>query len=279
MMRMLEREIGEVIFSEFNEKVILIRHDVDNLFDIYGKGFSKRVKKAINYAFIGISSVSIAAVSLLPIRLDHLWEVLDLERTYNAQATYFFRTITMPSPKLCKVLLEEGHEIAYHSDRNRIFEEFYKDLKMIENKLGVTIHGFTKHGYAPLGSGGPWIKEKFIGYGLKAGLKYFAQGVGNPEWGLPRLINKKLWYFGHHITLKKCKSEEVERYIKNRVLPLILVHPEDLFIEGEREKFERIFSLGRAITIIELVTLLEKIIGEDEEIGKELCVNLSLRLR
>ncbi len=278
MKRKIEKELGEVIFSEFNEKVILIRHDVDNLLDIYGEGVSRRIKKVINHVFIGISSVNIDVVSLLPARLNHLWEVLDLEKAYDAQTSYFFRTITTPSPELYRVLLERKHEVAYHSDRNHTFKEFYKDLKRIENKLRVTIYGFTKHGYAPLRSGGPWVREKFIGYGLKAGLKYLAQGVGNPEWELPRLINKKLWYFGHHVTLKKSRMKEVERYIKNRTLPLILIHPEDLFIKGEREKFERVLSLGRAITIINLITLLEKIIGEDEKIGKELCINLPLRL-
>ncbi len=240
-----------------SDKLILIRHDVDNSFNIYGcmRPLVKKIKKVANYSILLIRPF-IRIVDYIPNFLETIEYVVDIERDYNALATYFFRVPTAPSKKIVKQLLGKGHEIAYHSDRNDSFQNFYSDLKILEKITGIRIYGFTKHGHSPVRDGGPWNEEKFILYGIKAKLKYLAQGSSHPEWQLPKKIGN-LWVFGHHITLKKTSLKKAKEYIKTKKLPVILVHPEDLYISGEREKFEEILCMGKCIPFIKLINRLE----------------------
>ncbi len=255
-----EKMIVEDLQGEFGEKILLIRHDVDNIFDIYSPNSSK-FKKFLNYlAILSFSKYGFLR-SILPGYLHHLWDVLDVEVKYDVKATFFFRVVTAPTMNLRDALITRGHEIAYHSDRNSRFEDFLLDLKYLERAVKITVKGFTKHGFSPVRSGGMWNEKLFISYGVNAGLKYLAQGSGHPDWEVPRKV-KGLWVFGHHITLKKISLASAEKYVRARALPLILVHPEDLFIKGEMEKFENVVSRGKCVTFIELIRVLEKLLRE-----------------
>jgi len=75
--------------------------------------------------------------------------------------------------------------------------------------------------------------------------------------------SKRLMGFGHHRTLKKVKPREIKEYVSQESLPLILVHPEDLSIPGEKEKFEETLTLGRVKPIIEVVLEIEKLLLEN----------------
>ncbi|RLE74741.1 MAG: hypothetical protein DRJ56_06895, partial [Thermoprotei archaeon] len=109
--------------------------------------------------------------------------------------------------------------------------------------------------HSPVRSGGPWDESRFVEYGVRAGLKYLAQGEGHPDWELPRVVGG-LVVFGHHVTLRRCRIEDVRAYVRSRRLPLILVHPEDISAPGEREKFEEVLSMGRAVSVAEVLRAL-----------------------
>lgn len=242
--------------------MVILRHDVDNIYGIYRPGKKAKIIKALNYGSLALLTLTPKLRYIIPYYEEHILELLDLEKAYGAQATYFFRTITIPQPKLLNTLKTRGHEIAYHSDRNKNFHEWYRDLKYIEKTLHVKIKGFTKHGHSIIRDGGPWNEEKFIEYAVKAKLKYLAQGENHEEWEIPHKI-KEIWVFGHHITLKKTSVNHVKKYL-NRCLPMILVHPEDIFIPGEKRKLEYILSHRKGVPVIKVIELLEKITSEHE---------------
>ena len=234
-----------------SEKLIVLRHDVDNIWSIYKSGIKGRGMKILNYSLMLFPSTTIR--QLLPNYLDTVLELVDLEKDYGATSTFFFRVCTAPTKRILNELLKSNCEIGYHSDRNRSFEEFYRDLLALKRMVGYEIFGFTKHGYSPVRSGGPWDEAKFIEYGVKAKLKYLAQGEGHPDWEYPKVI-RGLLVFGHHITLKKCSKEQVKEYVERRKVPLILVHPEDLSIPGIKEMFEELLTMGRGVSVINFLS-------------------------
>lgn len=242
------------ILESLNEKIIIMRHDVDSIWNVYGEGKLTKIKKFINHAYIQLSPLR--ARYFIPNYLENVWLSIDLEKEYNARASYFFRVPTAPTKEIVKELLRNHHEIGYHSDRNFNFKAFYNDLKTLERIVGVKIIGFTKHGRSPTRDGGPWIEEKFINYGIRAGLKYIAQGEGHFDWELPHVI-RGIIVFGHHVTPKRSKPNEVKEYIKRKKLPMILVHPEDIpLIKG---LFEEILTMGRIVSVKEALKILRMI--------------------
>jgi len=230
-----------------SEKIIILRHDVDNIWSIYKRGIKGKIAKVLNYSFLLLSPTDIR--EFIPNYLHTVLELIDLEKDYGATSTFFFRVCTTPTRYILSEILRLGCEVGYHSDRNRCFREFYEDLLALQRMTRVRILGFTKHGYSPVRSGGPWNELKFVEYGIKAKLRYLAQGEGHPEWEYPKVV-KGLILFGHHITLKKCSRKQAREYIKRREVPLILVHPEDLSIPGVKESFEEVLTMGRCVSVI-----------------------------
>ena len=259
-----ERRLYECILTAWQEKPVLIRHDVDNIYDVYGPGITRKIKKIINTYTLLLMSINVKVRRAIPNYLSHLWFLFDIENKYQCRASYFFRPITIPTKEIVKYLKFKGHEIGYHSDRNQCFRTFYQDLKILERETNTKINGFTKHGFSRIRSGGKYIEKKFIVYGVKSRLKYFAQGTGHAHWELPHNING-LWVFGHHITLKKTSMHILKNYLNKRLVPLILIHPEDIFIKGVLKKFEYVLSHGKCITIQSFIEVLEKCLREVKE--------------
>jgi peptidoglycan/xylan/chitin deacetylase (PgdA/CDA1 family) len=192
----------------------------------------------------------------IPGYLEALQDLLQLEHDHQARATFFFRTVTCPTRDILKTLHGDGHEIAYHADRIATFQDFDKDLSFIEQETCQRGHvrGFTKHGYARFRSGGAWDEGKMIQFAKMAGLKYIAQGVRHLDWSLPRVIDG-VCVFGHHRTVKDCGLDEMLHYIDSSDMPLLLLHPEDLFIDGVKEKFVKILKFAQAIPVIDAIRL------------------------
>ncbi len=265
-MRKLYNVICEELLSMYGERIVLLRHDVDNVYAIYGGGNRAKValKKLLNYALLGLACADYRINYLIPRGFDSVFFTLDLEKTYDCKATWFFRAITVPPRRVVLKLKLAGHEIAYHSDRNWSYKLFLEDLRLVEKATQTSIRGFTKHGLSPVRSGGAYPIKIMMLYGIKARLKYFAQGEGFPHWRVPRRISG-LWVFGHHITLKKTPLIRIRKYITSEPLPLVLIHPEDLVIPGETVKLEYIASKARCTSVWDVVEKLERIWMEHAE--------------
>ncbi|MCC6004770.1 MAG: hypothetical protein LM590_10565 [Thermofilum sp.] len=257
----MQAGLCEALVSEFGERVAILRYDVDNVLNVYKPSTYNKLVKISNLA-IEIAMLSTTKFRFLfPLYENHLSELIDIEKEYNAHGTFFFRIITLPTPKILNVIRSQGDEIGYHSDRNESFETWYEDLIKMEKNLGIKVLGYTKHGMSRVRSGGMWDEKKFIAFAKLANLKYFAQGAGHPEWELPRRV-KGVWVFGHHITLKHASWNDVVMYVKGRCLPMLLVHPEDLGIPGVKEKLEYVLSQRRGVEVIRVVKTLERLTAE-----------------
>jgi len=230
-------------------KIVILRHDVDSPF-VYRKSLFKKI---INRIYL--SDPVLPGKQHLSGYLEALRSVLELERKFNAKGTFFFRTITCPTNDLIKYMVDAGHELAYHADRIETFHEFNHDLSKLQEKIGFPIHGFTKHGFAKVRSGGAWNERKMIDFANSAHLQYLAQGVDHPGWEKPQLVNG-VYLFGHHLTIKNATIEELIRYIESNRWPMLLLHPEDLFINGVKEKFLRILKVAKAISVKDALNLI-----------------------
>lgn len=224
--------------------IFILRHDVDSPF-VYRKSLTK---KLMNRIFL--SKPEIPGKEKLPGYLEALKYTLKLEKKFKAKGTFFFRTVTCPTKDLVKKIVGDSHELAYHADRIDTFQEFYDDLNFIQEKIDYKIKGFTKHGFAKVKSGGEWDEKKLVEYAKSANMKYLAQGVDHPDWEKPQLIDG-VYLFGHHLTIKDANMNELEQYIKSHKWPMLLLHPEDLFIDGVNEKFNKILEISKAITVTE----------------------------
>ncbi len=233
-----------------NDGFIILRHDVDNPF-LYRKSLFQKI---LNRVYL--SNPEFPGKEHFPTYLEAVKTLLKLEKRFSAKATFFFRTVTYPTYDLIKELRDGKHEVAYHADRDKTFREFHEDLKKVQNRTKMTISGFTKHGISKHRSGGHWDEKKMIEYGNKANLKYLAQGESHPGWETPQLVNG-VYVFGHHKTIWKESIEELTRYIESNKWPMLLLHPEDLIINGVKEKFIKILSMTKAISVREALDLIK----------------------
>ena len=248
--------------TELGERVVIIRHDVDNIYGIYRPLRFGNIFKAVNYGFLALLSVTPKLRYFVPFYEEHIPFLLDIEKKYGARATYFFRTVTIPRIRLLNSLKGFQHEIGYHSDRNYSYEVWFKDLKYIEKEVDVRIRGFTRHGYSIIRGGGGVPYEKLVDYASRAGLEYVAKGEGPGKCGLP-YVDKGVWMFKHGITLKFTPLKYLRAYLE-KCLPLVLIHPEDIFIPGEIEKIEYMLTKNKGVSVIEVIRVLDKIAKEYE---------------
>jgi len=224
------------------DEIVILRHDVDSPF-VYKKSLFKKI---INRVYL--TNPEIPGKEHLPGYLEALKSVLKIEKEFEAKGTFFFRTVTSPTNDLVDYMTTNGHELAYHADRIETFQEFQDDLNKLQNKIKSPIQGFTKHGFAKVRSGGPWNEKKMVEFAKKANLKYLAQGVDHKDWEKPQIVDG-VYLFGHHLTIKDAKIEDMIQYIESNEWPMLLLHPEDLFINGVKEKFLKILKVAKAISV------------------------------
>ena len=233
------------------DRVFVLRHDVDSPF-VYRKGLFKKIANRIY-----LSDPDLPGKQFLPGYHEALKAILEIEKKFDTRASFFFRTATCPPPDIVRRLLDDRHEIAYHADRIESFEEFHEDLVSLTQKTGCMIDGFTKHGYAKVRSGGHWNEAKMVEYAKRANLKYLAQGEDHEDIDVPQLISG-VYVLGHHMTVKDRSLEDMTKYIESHEWPMIMIHPEDLFIEGVKDKFVKILETAKAIPVGAALKLIAK---------------------
>lgn len=229
----------------------ILRHDVDSPF-VYRKNVFKKLANRIY-----LSDPDLPGRKFLPGYHEALKTILEIEKKFDARASFFFRTVTSPPPEIVRRLIAEGHEVAYHADRIATFEEFKEDLVALRQKTGCAIDGFTKHGYAKVRSGGQWDEKKMVEYAKLANLRYLAQGEDHEDLDMPQLVDG-VYLLGHHMTVKDRGLDEMLGYIKSHEWPMLMIHPEDLYIEGVRDKFVNILGTAKAIPVGAALKLIAK---------------------
>jgi hypothetical protein len=226
---------------------VILRHDVDNPID-YKLG---RARLVANNVLLRAPWMR----NLVPGYNRPAWEMLELDNRHNAKATWFFRTVTLPSKKMQSELTQHGHRIAYHADRDKEEGQFAADLATIQSHSSRKIQGVCKHGSAKVRGGGSWDEDRMNRLAKSQGLVYVCDGNNpngdkptHPDWQTPRAVNGIIT-FGHRITLYKHDWGEISGYVESHETPLVLIHPEDLTHPGCMEKATRLLSEYECVSV------------------------------
>lgn len=211
---------------------LMIRIDVDRP---YGKqGFVRHVASRVSSDF---------ALPRMPgLRyLDELKSILHILNTNGRTAHVFFRKCTYPTPEVCALMDEGGHQFGLHLENSRSEETFNEELLSLEQTLGRSVTGFSKHGSGVLHLGrhhyAPYEPERYLPWAKAAGMKYFLGNLENP--GLPPTQDGDLvcypsafWLEPHWRDMKKFPlewllSEATERDV------VMLLHPDNVTSDAE----------------------------------------------
>jgi len=114
--------------------------------------------------------------------LNELKEILSYLNYKRISSYIFFRKITAPTSKILNLINTGNHICGLHLENSRSFEHFIAELKYLEKIIETKIETFSKHGSGKYKYGFrhyvPYEPEKYIEWGLRAGIKLF---LGNGE--------------------------------------------------------------------------------------------------
>ncbi len=155
---------------------LILRIDVDRP---YGKrGFVRHVASRLSSDFY------LPRMNRLGY-LDDLTTILKMLNERGKSAYVFFRKCTYPTPQICELMQEGGHQIGLHLENSRSFETFQEELRSLEQKPGQRITAFSKHGSGRMRLGlhhyPPYEPERYLPWAKNTGLKYFFGNLENPE--------------------------------------------------------------------------------------------------
>jgi len=173
--------------------------------------------------------------------LDELKSILRILNANGRTAHVFFRKCTYPTPELCALMDEGGHQFGLHLENSRFAETFNEELLCLEGMLGRSVTGFSKHGSGRLHLGrhhyAPYEPEKYLPWGKDAGMKYFLGNLENPELrpvqdGELLYYPSAFWLEPHWRDKKRFPLEWLLREAAERDI-VMLLHPDNVTSDDE----------------------------------------------
>jgi hypothetical protein len=117
--------------------------------------------------------------------LDELATILKILNNRGKSAYVFFRKCTYPTPQICRLMQEGGHQFGLHLENSRSEATFNGELRSLERRLNQQIKSFSKHGSGRMRLGlhhyPPYEPERYLPWAKNAGLKNFFGNLENPE--------------------------------------------------------------------------------------------------
>ncbi len=117
--------------------------------------------------------------------LRELNSILKILNERGKPAYVFFRKCTYPTPEICRLMQDGGHQFGLHLENSRSAETFAEELRSLKKRLGQPVKAFSKHGSGQRRWGlhhYPFYEpERYLPWGLNAGLKYFFGNLEDPE--------------------------------------------------------------------------------------------------
>ena len=168
--------------------------------------------------------------------LDELKTILRILNANGRSSHVFFRKCTYPTPEVCALMEEGGHQFGLHLENSRSFETFTEERQSLERMLGRRVVGFSKHGSGVLHLGrhhyAPYEPDKYLQWGKDAGMEYFLGNLENPEPGPTQdggLLSypSAFWLEPHWRDKKKFPIEWLLREAKHRDV-VMLIHPDNV---------------------------------------------------
>ena len=233
---------------------LILRIDCDNAYNRCDKGrVSRLIKLALNY----LNENYIAPHWRILGYLEHFYKFIDYLKSIGVRASIFFKYITLPSRDYVKTLISYGFEVGMHLYSATNESEFFKELERVRKGLGVSIEGFSKHGHGErrLSRKHAWHyePEKYIKWGIKAGLKYFSGNTPGVK-AETKVFTGKFTYVPQVFCVEpssrrvKASIDEVVDHVNSGGLSVALVHPINWFASGDvRRELDRLLSKVRDI--------------------------------
>jgi hypothetical protein len=173
--------------------------------------------------------------------LDELKSILHILNANGRAAHVFFRKCTYPTPEVCALMDEGGHQFGLHLENSRSEETYNEELLSLEQTLGRSVTGFSKHGSGVLHLGrhhyAPYEPERYLPWAMAAGMKYFLGNLENPELR-PRQDGDLLYYPSafwlepHWRDKKRFPLEWVLHEAAERDV-VMLLHPDNVTSDAE----------------------------------------------
>lgn len=117
--------------------------------------------------------------------LRDLQAILEILNKRGKSAYVFFRKCTYPTPQICELMQNGGHQFGLHFENSRSFETFQEELHFLEQKLGQKITAFSKHGSGRMRLGlhhyPPYEPERYLQWAPDLGMRYFFGNLEDPE--------------------------------------------------------------------------------------------------
>jgi hypothetical protein len=231
---------------------ITIRVDIDQPY-----GWQNKIKIILNY--ISIKTPFIIRLPLFGY-LKHLSNFLKYCNNNNISCKLFFRRCTIPTKKIKKLIKDGNHEIGWHVESCKTFDDFKKEYMYMSKKLNQPIKIYSKHGSGKIHNNR--IVSHKIGYyhypeyelnnllefGNKLKLKEF---YGNGECPEKCNLNKykninyytdAFWMHESYRNTDKYTIDWLIENIKNKNI-IILIHPFNYIIHEQVNKdFKKIIK-------------------------------------
>lgn len=152
---------------------LILRIDQDNGYALYGGKITYKLRLLLNYLNENFWAPKLRLLGYLK-HLEVLIEYLD---ELGIRYSVFFKYNVLAPRDVMRLIRDKGNEIGLHLFSARNFNDFIREVRVIERKVGEHILGFTKHGDGnkKLSRRHAWKyePEKYILWGLRAGLMYF----------------------------------------------------------------------------------------------------------
>lgn len=104
--------------------------------------------------------------------LMELFQILDLLNVKKIRSHIFFRRSTLPQQAQLQLLIKGKHIMGMHLENSRSYQTFQKELIFIQNRFGLPVVSFSKHGSGHHKYGllhyPPYEPDKYVIWGQKA---------------------------------------------------------------------------------------------------------------
>jgi hypothetical protein len=117
--------------------------------------------------------------------LRDLGAILEILNERGKPAHVFFRKCTYPTPEICRLMQEGGHQFGLHLENSRSAQTFKAELSALEKWLNRRVTAFSKHGSGRMRLGfhhyPPYEPERYRPWAKAAGMKHFFGNLEDPE--------------------------------------------------------------------------------------------------
>jgi len=237
--------------------IILLRIDVDNAYVAYERNKLKRFfKLVLNYLN---ENYWVPHLKILGYN-ECFYKFMDLILELGINASIFFKTITLPNDEnTVKTLIDKNYDLGLHLLSATTYDEFIKELNVVEKVLRTKVVGFSKHGGGrrKLSRKHAWEYKvnEYLRWGIKAGLLYFSGNVPSITTKIIKISGtSEFFYLPTAFYIEpwlRRPGDKLDDVLANEGCSVVVVHPSNFCTHDiVRKEFNRLLDKADIITSI-----------------------------